>query len=93
MPGCTRSRSSVSSRSPAGHTVEITCLAGERRCPPEDVGGPWGYQEFMHAIADPKHEEHHCLDWCGGSFDPEESAVEAVNLERGKLGRWSRPRR
>ena len=22
------------------------------RCPPEDVGGPWGYQEFRQAIAD-----------------------------------------
>ena len=23
------------------------------RCPPEDVGGPWGYGEFLEAIKDP----------------------------------------
>jgi hypothetical protein len=26
------------------------------RCPPEDVGGPWGYAELFEAIGDPKHE-------------------------------------
>jgi pRiA4b ORF-3-like protein len=26
--------------------------------PPEDVGAPWGYREFLDAIADPSHEEH-----------------------------------
>ncbi|MBK3746017.1 plasmid pRiA4b ORF-3 family protein [Paraburkholderia aspalathi] len=25
------------------------------RCPPEDVGGPGGYQEFLEAIAGPEH--------------------------------------
>ena len=29
------------------------CLAGERCCPPEDVGGPHGYQEFLEAIFEP----------------------------------------
>jgi len=28
------------------------------RCPPEDVGGPWGYDEFLDALADPAHENH-----------------------------------
>ena len=28
------------------------------RCPPEDVGGPWVYQEFREALADPAHERH-----------------------------------
>ena len=27
-------------------------------CPPEDIGGPWGYQDAREAIADPKHENH-----------------------------------
>jgi hypothetical protein len=41
------------------------------RCPPEDVGGPWGYREFLDAIADPDHDEHaERLEWIGGSFDP-----------------------
>ena len=49
------------------------CLEGERACPPEDVGGVWGYQDFLTAIANPKHEEHESsLEWCGGSFSPNE---------------------
>jgi len=47
------------------------CLDGARRCPPEDVGGPPGFAEFLRIIADPAHEEHQeMLEWCGGSFDP-----------------------
>ena len=35
------------------------------RCPPEDVGGPWGYAEFLEALEDPEHERHAdlALDW------------------------------
>jgi hypothetical protein len=48
------------------------CVEGERACPPEDVGGVWGYQEFVEAISDPEHEDHDgLLEWAGGSFDPE----------------------
>jgi hypothetical protein len=62
------------------------------RCPPEDVGGPWGYQEFLEAIADPKHERHsEFVTWIGDNFDPT-----AVNAERhardiaALATRWSR---
>src|SRR6185295_20263601 len=42
------------------------CLEGSRACPPEDVGGVWGYVEFLRAIADPKHEEHDMfIEWAG----------------------------
>jgi hypothetical protein len=48
------------------------CLDGQRACPPEDVGGTGGYEEFLDALADPKHEEHkNMLRWAGGRFDPE----------------------
>ncbi len=37
---------------------------GARRCPPEDVGGPDGYDEFLEAIGRPGHPEHHrMLEW------------------------------
>jgi hypothetical protein len=56
------------------------CLAGERACPPEDCGGPWGYAELLEALADPKHARHHdLLDWLGGSFDPEAFDLAATN--------------
>lgn len=48
------------------------------RCPPEDIGGPWGYGEFLEAIADPGHERHTELtEWIGEAFDPT-----AVDTER-----------
>ncbi len=41
------------------------------RCPPEDVGGPWGYRKFRDALADPNDEEHdETLQWIGDHFDP-----------------------
>ena len=56
------------------------CVAGERACPPEDVGGVWGYAEFLKAIRNPKHAEHaHYLEWIGGAFDPEAFDLDAVN--------------
>lgn len=56
------------------------CVAGERACPPEDCGGPWGYAEFLEAIRDPKHEEHDSmLEWIGGAFDPEAFDLAALN--------------
>lgn len=64
------------------------CLKGVRAAPPEDVGGVWGYEEFLEAIRDPTHEEHqHLLDWLGGSWDPERFDLAAVNtaLRRGRV--------
>lgn len=58
------------------------CLEGARCCPPEDVGGPWGYDEFLRVIANPKHECHEeMLDWIGGSFDPDEFDLNDVNRQ------------
>jgi hypothetical protein len=62
------------------------------RCPPEDVGGPWGYSEFLEAIADPNHEEHaERLEWVGGTFDPANADAEALAQAVDKLARkWAR---
>ncbi len=47
------------------------CLEGERACPPEDVGGVSGYEEFLEVIADASHPEHEeWMTWAGGDFDP-----------------------
>lgn len=41
------------------------------RCPPEDVGGPDGYAQFLQIIANDQHEEfHETIVWAGGEFDP-----------------------
>jgi hypothetical protein len=58
----------------------IVCLAGANACPPEDVGGPYGYTDFLAILADPNHEEHaETLEWAGGSFDPTKFDLEAKN--------------
>jgi hypothetical protein len=63
------------------------CLTGKRACPPEDVGGIWGYQEFLEAIRDPEHEEHdELLEWVGGSFDPEAFDAQVVSQALAVLG-------
>lgn len=65
------------------------CVEGERNCPPEDVGGVWGYAEFLEVIANPKHEEHErMLEWAG-DFDPEEfDAGETTKAMRRGLPDW-----
>jgi hypothetical protein len=58
------------------------CVEGARACPPEDVGGVWGYAEFLEAIRDPNHESHEeMLEWVGGAFDPEKFSIDEVNKE------------
>ena len=56
------------------------CIKGKRQCPPEDIGGVWGYEGFLEALQDKNHPEHEDYkEWIGGSFDPEEFDVEEVN--------------
>ena len=64
------------------------CLKGKRACPPEDVGGVWGYENFLEAIRDPDHDEHEeYLTWVGGEFDPEAFDLEEVNTRLRSMGR------
>ncbi len=58
------------------------CTAGKRACPPDDCGGPWGYEHLLEVLRDPKHEEHEEMrEWIGGNFDPEAFDLEQVNRE------------
>lgn len=64
------------------------CFGGERRCPPEDVGGVSGYEEFLDVILDHGHEDFERFrGWAGASFQPEEFDLRAVNLKLSSL-RW-----
>jgi hypothetical protein len=56
------------------------CASGRRACPPEDVGGPWGYDGFLEVMADPAHPEHdERIEWIGGPFDPAAFDLDEVN--------------
>ena len=56
------------------------CLGGENACPPEDVGGPYGYVEYLHAIRDKTHPEHEdMIAWGREGFDPGAFDLEETN--------------
>lgn len=68
------------------------CLAGARACPPEDVGGIGGYEDFLNAVRHPNHREHKSmLRWIGGAFDPEAFDLNQVNRKLQRIAR--RPRK
>jgi hypothetical protein len=61
-------------------TTYPRCFAGRRARPPEDVGGTWGYAEFLTAIADPDHDDHEqMIEWAGGDFEPERCDLVDIN--------------
>jgi Plasmid pRiA4b ORF-3-like protein len=58
------------------------CIAGENACPPEDVGGPHGYQRFLETIGDRAADEHvDTLRWIGGAFDPRGFDLNRINRD------------
>lgn len=64
-------------------------IMAEGRTPPEDIGGPPGYELFLQAINDPRHEDHaEMREWyLGDRFDPRQVEVEAIE---GELRRYAR---
>jgi len=67
----------------SGSTVEKlpACIKGRNECPPEDIGGLWGYYEFLEIINDPTHPQYEeYADWIGDdSFDPASFDLEEIN--------------
>jgi hypothetical protein len=75
------------------------CFDGARACPPEDVGGAYGYAEFCAAISDPKHARHAELrDWYAGlpygyddtAFDPDRVDFDGINKRIARAPRIQR---
>ncbi|CAO4194114.1 plasmid pRiA4b ORF-3 family protein [Methylorubrum extorquens] len=63
-------------------------VTGERRAPPEDVGGVPGYEEFVRAVTHPRHREHKAmLTWHGGPYDPEDIGEAEIVAALGKQAR------
>lgn len=58
------------------------CVAGENACPPEDVGGPHAYAEFLEILGDREHEQHaERVRWIGGVFDPRGFDLNRINRD------------
>ena len=74
---------------PGAHSLAV-CLDGARACPPEDCGGPWGYDNLLKILRNPKHEEHQSMkEWLGRPFDPKAFDVDSINTFLKKL-KWPR---
>ncbi|VVE85975.1 plasmid pRiA4b ORF-3 family protein [Pandoraea sputorum] len=67
---------------------------GARACPPEDVGGPPGYEAFLSALHDdPQGDEAaQYRHWAGPGFDAEQFDLRAANatLRRMAANRWGK---
>lgn len=80
--------------------LPVSCINGSRCCPPEDIGGPPGYELFLDVLANKKHPEYkHFVEWMGATddgkidFDPDEFDRGYVDYELSKYLHWSRDRR
>lgn len=61
---------------------------GERRAPPEDVGGLPGFEDFLKAMAKPRHPQHReVADWYGGLFDQSDIGTDMIRERIAKLAR------
>lgn len=60
--------------------VVPVCLTGKRACPPEDSGGPWGFQDMLAAAHNPEHPDHdEFKEYLDSDWDPEAFSLETVN--------------
>lgn len=82
----------VKDRDPSWFYPVLRDVSG--RCPPEDVGGPWGYEEFVEALNDPKHERHQELrEWAPDGFDPNDVPVLELEAATAALAKkWRKDR-
>lgn len=63
-------------------------VAGARRGPPEDVGGPPGFFDFLEAVANPHHSEHlQMITWYGGPYDPDDLDLFKLRLRLGMIAK------
>jgi hypothetical protein len=63
------------------------CVTGRRACPPEDCGGPGGFDELMCALGDEKHPEHEMYrEWIPINYDPARFDLDKINEALAQLG-------
>lgn len=59
---------------------------GERRCPPEDCGGPPGFMAFLEAVSNPNHPEHEeALEWYGEDYDPDDIERHVIDAQMSRI--------
>ncbi len=63
-------------------TPTTRCIKGRRACPPEDCGGPHGYEHLLNILSDPNHPDHaHMSEWAPSDFDPDKLDIPSINAQ------------
>lgn len=79
---------------PSPGTDYPTCVTGRMPAPPEDVGGPPGYEHLLVVLADPTHPDHEELsEWVDGPIDPAAFDAAEINRQLRALSPTRRPGR
>lgn len=66
----------------------VECLGGRRAAPPEDCGGPLGYEEVLAALEQPERPESpELLERLPHGFDPGRFDAGEVTDELDRVGR------
>ena len=71
----------VTKVSSSAKEVRPRCTAGARACPPEDCGGPGGYDRLLHVLGDPSDPEHVALVGWSQDYDPEAFEVPSIGID------------
>jgi hypothetical protein len=82
---------SVEKIEPAAHKMGCAnIIDGQRACPPEDVGGPHGYVEFLQAMQKTPRSQQakDNLMWLGGPFAPDAFDKRVANSALLRMG-WN----
>jgi len=66
---------------PANPRIRLPlCVKAKGACPPEDIGGIWGYYAVLEALHDPRHPDHvEYEDMFGHDLDPDAFDIAEVN--------------
>ncbi len=63
-----------------GKTNYPICTGGKSNCPPEDVGGIYGFYDLLDIIKDENHPEYEeMLEWLGDDYDPKYFDKDEIN--------------
>jgi hypothetical protein len=74
---------------PAADGAPLRLVSAEGRCPPEDIGGPTGYEAYLKAISDPREPHHQAMrEWDDPDFDPNVVDIASLRNNLANLAKY-----